>query len=57
MATPTKASPDKIKLLDQMLEDLAGDEFEEFDMSEKGTSADIRHYAGTEDLDFFDIMH
>lgn len=57
MATPTKASPDKIKLLDQMLEDLAGDEFEEFDISEKGTSADIRHYAGTEDMDFFDIMH
>ena len=57
MATPTKASPDKIKLLDQMLEDLAGDEFEEFDTSEKGTSADIKRFAGTEDLDIFDIMH
>lgn len=57
MATTTKTSPDKIKLLDQMLEDLAGDEFEEFDTSENGTRADIKRFSGTEDLDIFDIMH
>jgi hypothetical protein len=57
MSIITKTSPEKIKLLDQMLEDLAGDEFEEFDTSENGTNAQIKRYATDEDLDIFDIMH
>ncbi|MGB7816426.1 MAG: hypothetical protein WBL28_08760 [Methylotenera sp.] len=57
MATTTKASPDKIKLLDQMLEDLAGDEFEEFDTSESSTGAGIRRHDITEDLDIIDLLH
>ena len=32
MSTTTKASLDKIKALNQMLEDLAGDEYEDFDV-------------------------
>jgi hypothetical protein len=57
MSITTKTSPEKIKLLDQMLEDLAGDEFEEFDTSENGTSAEVKRYSADEDLDIFDIMH
>ena len=40
-----------------MLEDLAGDEFEEFDTSENGARAEVKRFGGTEDLDIFDIMH
>jgi hypothetical protein len=57
MPSTTKTSPDKIKLLDQMLEDLAGDEFEEFDTSEKGSSANFKRHDITEDLDIIDLMH
>jgi len=57
MSNTTKTIPDKIKLLDQMLEDLAGDEFEEFDTSANVSSAEAKRYAATEDLDIFDIMH
>lgn len=47
----------KIKLLDQMLEDLAGDEFEEYDETENGASADVKRYTDLEDLDVIDTMH
>lgn len=57
MATTTKTSPDKIKLLDQMLEDLAGDEFEEFDTSENSAGAGVKRHDITEDLDIIDLLH
>jgi hypothetical protein len=57
MASTTKTRPDKIKLLDQMLEDMAGDEFEDFDEDETSTNGDVKRYAAGEDLDFFDTTH
>jgi len=57
MSNTTKASPDKIKLLDQMLEDIAGDEFEEFDEGEGGAGADFKRHSLEENLDFFDTTH
>ena len=57
MSTTTIKSADKIKLLDQMLEDIAGDEFDEYDASESATSAGVKHYADIEELDIIDIMH
>jgi len=51
MSTTTKTSPDKIKLLDQMLEDLAGDEFE------NGASASVKRHDITEDFDVIDLLH
>ena len=57
MSTTTKTSPDKIKLLDQMLEDLAGDEFEDYDASEEGASASVKRHDITEDFDVIDLLH
>lgn len=57
MSTTTINSADKIKLLDQMLEDLAGDEFDEYDPSESAISAKVKHYTEREELDIIDIMH
>lgn len=57
MASTTKTSPDKIKLLEQMLEDIAGDEFDDFDTSESGSSANIKRHDITEDLDIIDLLH
>jgi hypothetical protein len=56
MSNTTKTSPDKIKLLDQMLEDIAGDEFDDFDTSESGSTSIKRHDI-TEDLDIIDLLH
>jgi hypothetical protein len=57
MSNTTKTSPDKIKLLDQMLEDIAGDEFDDFDSSESGTSTNLKRHDITEDLDIIDLLH
>jgi hypothetical protein len=57
MSTTTKTSPDKIKLLDQMLEDLAGDEFEDYDTTESSASASVKRHDITEDLDIIDLLH
>jgi hypothetical protein len=57
MSTPTKTSADKIKLLDQMLEDIAGDEFEDYDESEAGLSAGVKHHDIIEDLDAIETLH
>jgi hypothetical protein len=54
MATPNL---EKIKLLDQMLEDIAGDEFEEYDSAENSASASLKHHDITEDLDIIDLLH
>jgi hypothetical protein len=57
MSTTTIKSADKIKLLDQMLEDLAGDEFDEYDAAENGMQASAKHYSEVEELDIIDSMH
>jgi hypothetical protein len=57
MSDTTKISLDKIKFLDQMMEDLAGDEFEDFDVSENGVRASVKHHDIAEDLDEIDILH
>jgi hypothetical protein len=56
MATPTIKNLDKIRLLDQMLEDIAGEEFDEYGEAEGSTSADVKRFAD-EDLDMIDITH
>jgi hypothetical protein len=60
MPTPTIKTTDKIKLLDQMLEDIAGDEFDEFnefDAAEKTMNASAKHYNELEELDLIDATH
>ena len=42
MSTTTKASLDKIKALNQMLEDLAGDEYEDFDVDKTSAGASLK---------------
>ena len=62
MATTTIKSADKIKLLDQMLEDIAGDEHEDFDFeshdaTESSMKTGVKRYNDAEELDIIDIMH
>jgi hypothetical protein len=57
MSDTTKTSLDKIKFLDQMMEDLAGEEFEDIDVSESGISASVKRHDITEELDAIDILH
>ena len=57
MSDTTKTSLDKIKFLDQMMEDLAGDELEDFDVSETSASASIKQHNLADDLDIIDILH
>ena len=57
MADTTKTSLDEIKFLDQMMEDLAGDELEDFDVFESSASAGIKQHNLAEDLDIIDILH
>ena len=57
MSDTTKTSLDKIKFLDQMMEDLAGDEFEEFDASESSIGASVKRHDITEDLEQIDTLH
>ena len=45
------AHADKIKLLDQMLEDIAGDELEEYDTPEISLSANLQQHTDVEELD------
>lgn len=56
MTTPTMKNVEKIRLLDQMLDDLAGEEFDEYGETENGASADVKRFAD-EDLDLIDITH
>jgi len=56
MADTIKAV-DKIKLLDQMLEDIAGDEFDEFGDSDSGYGAGAKRFAADEDLSEIDNIH
>ncbi len=47
----------KVKALDQMLEDLAGEEFDEFYDAYNDSKTGVKHYAADEDISAFDEMH
>lgn len=62
MSMTTIKNTDKIKLLDQMLEDIAGDEFDDYDPAESSINAGAvtkqsMHYSDIEELDMIDSMH
>lgn len=57
MTNTTIKSLDKIKLLDEMLEDLAGEEFDEYNASEAGFSSDFRRFVSPADLSDIDNIH
>ena len=57
MSTTTKASLDKIKALNQMLEDLAGDEYEDFDADKTSAGASLKHHDIAEDLEEMETFH
>ncbi len=57
MSNTIKTSLDKIKLLDQMLEDLAGDEYEDFDADKTSAGASLKHHDIAEDLDEMETFH
>ena len=60
MSMTTIKSADKIKLLDQMLEDIAGDEFDEYDTAESSMNAGAKQsmqYSDIEALDMIDSTH
>ena len=57
MPSTTKTSIAKVKLLDQMLEDLAGDEYEDYDADENRAGKGVKHHDITEDLDEMESFH
>lgn len=57
MPHTTITKSDKIKLLDQMLEDLAGDEFEEYDVADNSADTNVKHYDIAEDLEVMETYH
>jgi len=56
MATPTTKSQVKTELLDQMLEDLAGEEFSEFD-DDFELSPDLDKFSDIDDFAEIDNFH
>jgi hypothetical protein len=57
MSMTTIKNTDKIKLLDQMLEDIAGDEFDEYGTDENGFNTSAKRYSDVETLDMIDTAH
>ena len=60
MSMTTIKSAEKIKLLDQMLEDIAGDEFDDYDTPEGSMNAGAKQsmqYSDIEALDMIDSTH
>ena len=62
MSITTIKSADKVKLLDQMLEDIAGDEFDEYDAEAGSLYATTKQYSDMqysdiEELDVIDTTH
>ena len=57
MSSTAKTSGDKVKLLDQMLEDLAGDEYEDYDADENRAGRGFKHHDIAEDLDEMETFH
>lgn len=57
MSITTIKTVDKIKLLDQMLEDIAGDEFDDFDAAETSMRPSVNRFAAVEELEMIDSLH
>ena len=57
MPNALKTIVDKVKLLDQLLEDLAGDEYGEYDADENGAGKALKHHDIAEDLDEMESFH
>lgn len=49
MPTTVSKNDEKIKVIDQMLEDFAGDEMDDYEESYKGISSNQKHYSIDED--------
>lgn len=57
MPTENVKKADKIKMIDQMLEDFAGDEFDDYQESYRGMSSGNKHYSADEDLASLDDIY
>jgi hypothetical protein len=60
MSMTTIKNTDKIKLLDQMLEDIAGDEYDEYGTDENGFNVSNKQsmqYSDIEVLEMIDTAH
>ncbi len=57
MSIATIKTTDKIKLLDQMLEDLAGDEFDDYDSAETSIPARAKQFSDAVAPDSIESMH
>ena len=57
MSISTIKSADKIKLLDQMLEDIAGDEFDEYESTDNTVKDNNKHYTDMQELEMIELMH
>lgn len=57
MPTENVKKVDKIKVIDQMLEDFAGDEFDDYQESYRGMSSGNKHYSADEDLASLDDIY
>ena len=57
MSISTIKSADKIKLLDQMLEDIAGDEFDEYESTDNTVKENNKHYTDMQELEIIELMH
>ncbi|MDO8962832.1 MAG: hypothetical protein Q7V02_12090 [Methylophilus sp.] len=57
MPTDNVKKVDKIKVIDQMLEDFAGDEFDDYQESYSGMSISNKHYSADEDIVSLDDIY
>jgi hypothetical protein len=57
MPTDNVKKVDKIKVIDQMLEDFAGDEFDDYQESYSGMSSSNKHYSADEDTVSLDDIY
>ena len=57
MPNTTKTNVNKVKLLNQTLEDYAGDEYEDYDADENRAGKAIKHHDIAEDLDEMESFH
>ena len=57
MSISTIKSAEKIKLLDQMLEDIAGDEYDEYESTDNNVKGNDKHYIDRQELDIIELMH
>ena len=51
------AKPEKLKKIDRLLEDMAGDEYEDYDADENRASKGVKHQDIVENLDEMEAIH